>query len=107
MVCCFGVGLAVDRAVISSHPVAQPMPPSLALVRAELLARYVRPLDASALAAPTIPALLAQLDDRYTVYLGPNQYRTLLDRVEATRVGVGLSLERDASRGLKVLQAFE
>jgi carboxyl-terminal processing protease len=107
MVCCFGAGLVVDRALDSGSPASTPVPSSLALVRAELLAQYVRPLNRRMLAAPTIPRLLAQLDDRYTVYLGPNQYRTLLDRVEATRVGVGLSLERDSNKGLRVLQTFE
>ncbi|MEO9176083.1 MAG: S41 family peptidase [Gaiellales bacterium] len=106
MVCCFGIGLVVDRVALSTETAAPTVPRGLALVRAELLGQYVRPLDASALAAPTIPSLLSQLDDRYTVYLGPNQYRTFLDRVEATRIGVGLSLERDPERGLEVGESF-
>jgi carboxyl-terminal processing protease len=107
MICCFGIGLVVDRVALTPETHAAPVPQSLQLVRDELLEQYVRPLDASALAAPTIPALLKQLDDRYTVYLGPNQYRTFLDRVEASRIGVGLSLERDPERGLKVSQSLE
>jgi carboxyl-terminal processing protease len=107
MVCCFGIGLVVDRVALSTHNGPPAVPLSLALVRAELLEQYVRPLDASALAAPTIPSLLSQLDDRYTVYLGPNQYRTFLDRVDATRIGVGLSLESDPERGLRVGDSLE
>jgi carboxyl-terminal processing protease len=107
MVCCFGIGLVVDRVALSTHDGPPAVPRSLALVRAELLEQYVRPLDASALAAPTIPSLLSQLDDRYTVYLGPNQYRTFLDRVDATRIGVGLSLESDPERGLRVGDALD
>jgi carboxyl-terminal processing protease len=107
MVCCFGIGLVVDRVALSTETAASAVPRSVALVRAQLLEQYVRPLDASALAAPTIPSLLSQLDDPYTVYLGPNQYRTFLDRVEATRIGVGLSLERDPERGLEVGESFE
>ena len=81
IVCCFGVGLVVDRMMFKSHPqpVAAPVP-TVALVRQELEDRYVRPLDARAMHAPTIPALIASLDDRYTVYLNPNQYRSFLNR---------------------------
>jgi carboxyl-terminal processing protease len=104
MVCCFGVGLVVDRVAHSSSP---PQQTSLDLVRAELQERYVKPLTPQALAATSMTQLLGDLDDRYTVYLGPNQYRSLLDRVEASRVGVGLSLARDRSHGLTVLQTFE
>jgi carboxyl-terminal processing protease len=82
-------------------------PASVALVRKELAERYVRPLDAATLDAPTIPALLAQLDDRYTVYLKPDQYRAFLGRVAATQVGVGLSLMRDRRNGLRVIQSLE
>jgi carboxyl-terminal processing protease len=103
------VGLIVDQVGDSPAkpaPVAA-APASVALVRKELAERYVRPLDAATLAAPTIPALLAQLDDRYTVYLKPGQYRAFLGRVAATRVGVGLSLMRDRRNGLRVAQSLE
>jgi carboxyl-terminal processing protease len=103
MVCCFGVGLVVDRVGHASSPAPQT---SLDLVRAELQERYVKPLSPQALAATSMKQLLGDLDDRYTVYLGPNQYRQLLDRVEASRVGVGLSLTRDHAHGLTVLQTF-
>lgn len=104
IVCCFGVGLVVDRMMFSSHPQAVAAPvPTVALVRQELEDRYVRPLDARAMHAPTIPALIASLDDRYTVYLNPNQYRTFLNRIAATRIGVGMSVAPDREAGLRVI----
>jgi carboxyl-terminal processing protease len=79
---------------------------SVALVRKELAERYVRPLDQATLDAPTIPKLLAQLDDRYTVYLKPEQYRAFLDRVSSSEIGVGLSLGRDRRSGLRVVESL-
>jgi carboxyl-terminal processing protease len=107
MVCCFGIGLVVDRVALAPQtPEVAPIPQNVVLVRDELQEEYVRPLPPGAMTARTVPALLSQLDDRYTMYLGPNQYRSFLDRVEATRIGVGLSLARDPEHGLKVLQSF-
>jgi carboxyl-terminal processing protease len=80
---------------------------SVALVRKELAERYVRMLAPATLDAPTIPLLLARLHDRYTVYLKPAEYRSFLDRVSTTQVGVGLSLERDRRSGLRVIQSLE
>jgi carboxyl-terminal processing protease len=107
-VCCFGIGLVVDQIALKQHsaPVAAPIT-SVSLVRDELSSRYVRPLDARELTAPTVPALIARLHDRYTVYLKPAQYRAFLQRVAATRVGVGLSLARDPHAGLRVIESFE
>jgi carboxyl-terminal processing protease len=104
--CCLGVALVLDRDdhATPTRPVTT-APVSVALVRKELAERYVRSLDQTTLDAPTIPSLLAQLHDRYTVYLKPEQYRAFLDRVSATRIGVGLSLGRDG-RSLRVVQSF-
>ena len=105
--CCLGVGIVADRG--GKTPPARPVataPLSVALVRKELAERYVRPLDQAALDAPTIPKLLAQLDDRYTVYLKPEQYRAFLDRVAASQIGVGLSLGRDPHSGLRVIESL-
>jgi carboxyl-terminal processing protease len=107
IVCCFGVGLVVDRVTFKEEPRSVATPRNVALVRQELIERYVRPLDAATLSAPTIPALLARLDDRYTVYLKPSQYRAFLDRVAATRIDVGLSLARDPRAGLKIVQSID
>ena len=76
-------------------------------MRKELAERYVRPLDPATLDAPTIPSLLAQLNDRYTVYLKPAEYRAFLDRVSTTQIGVGLSLVRDRRAGLRVIQSLD
>jgi C-terminal processing protease CtpA/Prc len=105
--CCLGVGIVADRG--GQTPPQRPIataPLSVALVRKELAERYVRPLDQAALDAPTIPKLLAQLDDRYTVYLKPDQYRAFLDRVSASQIGVGLSLGRDRRQGLRVIESL-
>jgi carboxyl-terminal processing protease len=106
---CCAAGVIVDRTG-DTPPRPAPVaaaPLSVALVRKELAERYVRPLDAATLDAPTIPALLAQLNDRYTVYLKPEQYRAFLGRVTATHVGVGLSLMRDRRNHLRVSQSLE
>jgi carboxyl-terminal processing protease len=105
--CCLGVGIIVDQddQAAATRPVAT-TPVSVSLVRKELAERYVRSLDEATLDAPTIPSLLAQLHDRYTVYLKPEQYRTFLDRVSATQIGVGLRLGRDGGRVLRVVQSL-
>jgi carboxyl-terminal processing protease len=104
---CLGVAVAVDQDSAISLPRQAPAAPlSVALVRKELAERYVRPLDAAALDAPTIPRLLSQLDDRYTVYLKPEEYRAFLGRVSQTQIGVGLSLGRDSHKGLRVIQSL-
>jgi carboxyl-terminal processing protease len=104
--CCLGVAMIVDRGdqATATRPVVT-APMSVSLVRKELAERYVRTLDETTLDAPTIPSLLAQLHDRYTVYLMPGQYRAFLDRVSATQIGVGLSLGRDG-RSLRVVQSL-
>lgn len=106
---CCAVGVIVDRTG-DTPPRPAPVaaaPVSVALVRKELAERYVRPLPAATLDAPTIPALLAQLNDRYTVYLKPEQYRAFLGRITATHVGVGLSLMRDRRNHLRVSQSLQ
>jgi carboxyl-terminal processing protease len=108
VICCFAIGLVVDRVALKTEPQAVVLPPTtVALVRQELEARYVHPLNARTLNAPTITALLASLDDRYTVYLKPSQYRAFLDRVAATKIGVGLSLARDERNGLTITNSIE
>jgi carboxyl-terminal processing protease len=104
--CCLGVAMIVDRGdqATATRPVVT-APMSVSLVRKELAERYVRTLDETTLDAPTIPSLLAQLHDRYTVYLMHGQYRAFLDRVSATQIGVGLSLGRDG-RSLRVVQSL-
>jgi carboxyl-terminal processing protease len=109
--CCLGGAVILGEQGAPTAPhlrAASPAaPPSVSLVRKELAERYVRPLPAATLDAPTIPSLLAQLNDRYTVYLEPAEYRAFLDRVSTSQVGVGLSLQRDRRSGLRVIQSLE
>jgi carboxyl-terminal processing protease len=108
VVCCFAIGLVVDRVAFKTEPQAVVLPPTtVQLVRQELEARYVHPLNARTLHAPTITALLASLNDRYTVYLKPSQYRAFLNRVAATKIGVGLSLARDRQNELRITHSLE
>jgi carboxyl-terminal processing protease len=109
--CCLGGAVIVGQQSGSPAPRARAVSPvaplSVALVRKELAERYVRALGPATLEAPTIPSLLAQLNDRYTVYLKPAEYRAFLNRVSTTQVGVGLSLVRDRRAGLRVIQSLE
>lgn len=110
--CCLVGAVIVGEQASSTAPnvrraASSRAPLSVALVRKELAERYVRLLPASTLDAPTIPSLLAQLRDRYTVYLRPAEYRAFLDRVSTTQVGVGLSLVRDRRAGLRVIQSLQ
>jgi carboxyl-terminal processing protease len=109
--CCLGGAVILGEQGAPTAPhlrAASPAAPlSVSLVRKELAERYVRPLPAATLDAPTIPSLLAQLNDRYTVYLEPAEYRAFLDRVSTSQVGVGLSLQRDRRSGLRVIQSLE
>jgi carboxyl-terminal processing protease len=104
---CLGAVVVADSSPSTpQRPRAQP-PVNVALVRQALAEHYVRPLDAVTLDEPTIPTMLAHLDDRYTVYLKPAEYRAFLDRVSMTQVSVGLSLVRDPHIGLRVIQSLE
>jgi carboxyl-terminal processing protease len=107
VVFCLGAVVVADSSSSTPERPRAEQPVGVALVRQELVDHYVRPLDATTLAEPTIASLLGQLDDRYTVYLKPAEYRAFLDRVSMTQVGVGLSLVRDPHRGLRVIQSVE
>jgi carboxyl-terminal processing protease len=74
-------------------------------VRADLAARYVRPLTPAELRAPSVDDLLARLDDPYTVYLSPPEYRAIQAETTGTMVGIGLRLAPGRA-SLRVLDTF-
>ena len=66
-----------------------------------LAAQYYKPLTARVLGAQTLPGMLHRLDDPYTRYLSPGDYRLLEDAESGTYAGVGVAVLR-AHGGLLV-----
>jgi carboxyl-terminal processing protease len=92
------VGLVMARSGSSS-------PSLVSEVRSELVGRYVRPLTLAELEAPSVPDLLARLDDPYTVYLSAPEYRAIRAETTGTMVGIGLRLAPGRA-SLRVLDTF-
>ena len=66
-----------------------------------LQAHYYAPLSARVLGAHTLPGLLHRLDDPYTSYLSPGDYRLLKDAEAGAFAGIGVTVLR-ARGGLLV-----
>jgi carboxyl-terminal processing protease len=92
------VGLAVARSGSGA-------PSLVSEVRGELVARYVHPLTPAELRAPSVQDLLARIDDPYTVYLSPPEYRAIQAETMGTMVGIGLRLAPGRA-SLRVLDTF-
>jgi carboxyl-terminal processing protease len=75
----------------------------LAQVRATLLQSYYRPVPANVLQQPSISAMISALDDPYTEYLDPTQFRLLSRETRSSYPGVGIGL-LPAPGGLRVVR---
>ena len=64
----------------------------LASVRAELLQSYYRPVPANVLRQPSVSAMLRALNDPYTEYLDPTQFRLLRRETRSSYPGIGVGL---------------
>jgi carboxyl-terminal processing protease len=105
------LGLAASFATgfeLRSRSLAPPSPPPVVLrttLRSEvatlLQAHYYAPISARVLGARTLPGLLHRLDDPYTRYLSPGDYRVLRDAESGAFAGIGVTVLR-ARGGLLV-----
>ena len=91
-----------SRSLTTTTP---PQPPSQTTLRSEvaamLAAHYYAPLTARVLGAQTLPGMLHRLDDPYTRYLSPGDYRLLEDAESGAYAGIGVAVLR-AHGGLLV-----
>jgi carboxyl-terminal processing protease len=105
------LGLAASFATgfeLRSRSLATPPPPPIVVhttLRSEvatiLQAHYYAPVSARILGARTLPGLLHRLDDPYTRYLSPGDYRLLRDAESGAFAGIGVTVLR-ARGGLLV-----
>jgi carboxyl-terminal processing protease len=76
----------------------------------EALARisndYYRPIAKSQLASASIAGAVASLDDRFSHYLSPKEYREFNEPPHFTGIGVAIAPELVANRGLLVAHVF-
>jgi carboxyl-terminal processing protease len=75
----------------------------LAQVRATLRTSYYRPVPANVLAQPNVPALLRALNDPYTEYLDPTQFRLLRRETRSSYPGIGIGV-LPVDNGLQVVR---
>ena len=91
-----------SRSLATTTP---PQPASQTTLRSEvaamLAAHYYAPLTARVLGAQTLPGMLHRLDDPYTRYLSPGDYRLLEDAESGAYAGIGVAVLR-AHGGLLV-----
>jgi carboxyl-terminal processing protease len=95
----FAVGLSLTRG--GSTPAGADT--ILAQVRATLMQSYYRPVPANVLRQPSISAMLSALNDPYTEYLSPTQFRLLRRDTRSSYPGIGVGLLPSDS-GLSVVR---
>jgi carboxyl-terminal processing protease len=81
--------------VISGRNTPPPRTPAVDVVdavRAELAARYYRPVPEKVLRLRSVESILGALGDPYTEYLDQPQYRLLQRRLAGTYTGIGATL---------------
>ena len=99
----FATGFELRSRSLATTP--PPQPASRTTLRSEvaamLAAHYYAPLTARVLGAQTLPGMLHRLDDPYTRYLSPGDYRLLEDAESGAYAGIGVAVLR-AHGGLLV-----
>jgi carboxyl-terminal processing protease len=95
----FAVGLSLTRG--GSTPAGADT--ILAQVRTTLMQSYYRPVPANVLRQPSISAMLSALNDPYTEYLSPTQFRLLRRDTRSSYPGIGVGLLPSDS-GLSVVR---
>ncbi|HEX2015710.1 MAG TPA: S41 family peptidase [Solirubrobacteraceae bacterium] len=67
---------------------------------------YYRPLRRKTLIDSSIAGMVSRLDDRFSTYLTPKEYRAYTQQSDAQFSGVGMSVQHDR-RGLRVVQIYD
>jgi carboxyl-terminal processing protease len=90
----FATGFELRSRSLATHPSPPPVRhvPLRNEVAGVLRRHYYAALSARILAAPTVGGLLRRLDDPYTEYLSPGDYRLLRDAEEGAYTGIGVTV---------------
>jgi carboxyl-terminal processing protease len=90
----FATGFELRARSLTPHPAPPPVRhlPLRNEVAAVLREHYYAPLPARILAAHTLGGMLHRLDDPYTEYLSPGDYRLLRDAEEGAYTGIGVTV---------------
>ncbi len=67
---------------------------------------YYRPIPASKLDDSSISGLVASLDDRFSHYLSPSEFREFAAPPHFTGIGVAVATELSANHGLLIVRVF-
>jgi carboxyl-terminal processing protease len=90
----FATGFELRSRSLPSHAAPQPVRhvPLRDEVEGVLRRHYYTPLSTRVLAAPTLGGMIRRLDDPYTQYLSPGDYRLLRDAEEGAYTGIGVTV---------------
>jgi carboxyl-terminal processing protease len=101
---------------LGGHPESLPGPVRDAFVqedramRAEIIdsieSNFYKPVDEKKLDDASLKGIVESLDDPYSHYLTPKEWKTLNESISGHFEGVGMNVEED-KRGLKVLRVFD
>jgi len=72
----------------------------------EIQGDYFRPLRRGSLIDSSIAGMVTRLDDRFSTYLTPKEYRDYTQQSDARFSGVGMSVQHDR-RGLRVVLVYD
>ncbi|HEY5169876.1 MAG TPA: S41 family peptidase [Thermoleophilia bacterium] len=99
----FAVAKGLDRAAASAT--ARGQADRYSQVLTDLQHKYYKPLDVAKLGQKGITALLASLNDPYTVYFSPRQARQFSQELSGSYTGIGVAVDVKAGR-LTVTRVF-
>jgi carboxyl-terminal processing protease len=101
---------------LGGHPESLPGPVRDTFVKDDLAMRaeiidsvednFYKPVDEKKLDDASLKGIVESLDDPYSHYLTPKEYKTLNDSISGHFEGVGMNVEQN-KRGLKVLRVFD
>ncbi len=77
----------------------------LSEIRALLQTKYVDPVSAEVLNAPTVDETLKRLGDPHTMYFSPEEYQDFLGSIDMRFSGIGVTIEM-VPEGVKVLSVI-
>lgn len=74
-------------------------------IRLLLQNRYVDPVSAEVLNAPTVDETLIRLGDPHTMYFSPEEYQSFLGSIDMHFTGIGIHIEMEAA-GVRVISVI-